>query len=352
VSTLTATADPPNARRWQEALKPHREPNHARSLFEIFVTLAPLALIWTAMALAVDVSYWLALPLAVPAAGFLVRLFMIQHDCSHDAFFTGRSVNAWTGRVIGIMTLTPFDSWRRTHAMHHAGSGNLGRRGIGDVGTLTVAEYAERSVLGRLSYRLYRHPLILFGVGPLYLFLLQHRLPIGLTNREAWLSTMATNLGIAVVAAGLMWIVGAGTFVAIHLPIVVLASSIGVWLFYVQHQFEHTSWDEAANWDHPEAALHGSSNYVLPPVLRWFTANIGVHHVHHLCSRIPFYRLPEVLRNHPELDEIGRLTLRQSFASVRLVLWDQDARRLVSFKEAAARTDITPEPAGETHGHV
>jgi omega-6 fatty acid desaturase (delta-12 desaturase) len=352
ISVTTLTDTPNSARHWLQVLKPHRQPDQLRSTFELFVTLIPLAAIWVAMALTMSMSYWLALLLAVPAAGFLVRLFMIQHDCSHDAFFTGRAANAWTGRLIGIVTLTPFDLWRRTHAIHHAGSGNLGRRGIGDVDTLTVAEFRKRTMLGRLRYRLYRHPLILFGVGPTYLFLFQHRLPIGVRGREAWLSTMMTNLGIAIVAAGLMWLVGVGTFVAVHLPIAILASSIGVWLFYVQHQFEHTCWDEPADWDHPEAALHASSNYVLPPVLRWFTANIGVHHVHHLCSRIPFYHLPEVLRNHPELDEIGRLTLRQSFAGVRLVLWDQDARQLISFKEAANRRGAAPAPAGGALGHV
>ena len=187
--------------------------------------------------------------------------------------------------------------------MHHATSGNLDRRGIGDIDTLTVREYLARSRWGRLRYRLYRHPLVMFGIGPAYLFLLQHRLPVGLMRGgwRPWLSTMATNLAIAAIVAALIWLVGVRPFLLVHLPIMLLAASIGVWLFYVQHQFEDTVWADGQDWNMHEAALHGSSHYDLPAVLRWFTANIGMHHVHHLCSRIPFYRLPHVLRDHPEL---------------------------------------------------
>ena len=333
-----------DAHRWPKILARYREPSHWRSVVEIAITLGPLALIWLAMWAALHVGYWLALPLALPAGAFLVRLFMIQHDCSHDAFFRGRPANAWVGRLIGVLTLTPYDFWRRTHAIHHSTSGNLDRRGIGDVETLTVAEYLARSRWGRLRYRLYRHPAVLFGLGPAYLFLLQHRVPLGLSGWQPWLSTMATNLGIAAIVAALMWLIGVGSFLMIHLPIALIAASIGVWLFYVQHQFEHTHWDRADAWDHPEAALQGSSHYVLPAVLRWLTANIGVHHVHHLCSRVPYYRLPEILRDHPELADVGKLTLWQSFGCVRLVLWDEASRRLVSFR--AARALGAGEPTG------
>jgi omega-6 fatty acid desaturase (delta-12 desaturase) len=289
-------------------------------------------LVWAAL----DISYWLSLLLAVPAAGFLVRLFMIQHDCSHGAFFRHRHANDWIGRIIGVLTLTPYGFWRRTHALHHASSGNLGRRGFGDVDTLTVEEYRTRSRWGRLRYRLYRHPFIMFGIGPAYLFLLQHRLPVGMMRNgwQPWLSTMATNFAIALIAATLIWFLGVKAFLLVHLPIMLLASSIGVWLFYVQHQFEQTTWESDEDWKLHDAALHGSSHYDLPALLRWFTANIGVHHVHHLCSRIPYYRLPRALRDYPELRGLGRLTLLQSFRCVRLVLWDETQRRLVSFREA------------------
>jgi omega-6 fatty acid desaturase (delta-12 desaturase) len=328
------------AKRWPKILAPYRRSSLGRSLVELAITLGPFVLLWFGMWAALQVGYWLSLLIAIPTAGFLVRLFAIQHDCSHDSFFGSRAANTWAGRVIGILTLTPFDAWRRAHALHHASSGNLDQRGIGDVTTLTVGEYRARSVLGRLLYRAYRHPVVMFGIGPAYLFVLQHRLPIGLMRGHGispWVSAMATNLGIAAVAAALIWAVGPAAFLMLHLPVAMLAATAGVWLFYVQHQFEGTHWERISDWSHPEAALHGSSHYVLPPVLRWISANIGAHHVHHLSSRIPFYRLPEVLRDHPELDQTGRLTVRQSLACVRLVLWDEAERRLVSFAKLRSR---------------
>jgi len=328
------------ARNWTPILNRYREPNSARSVIELAITLLPLAGLWLAMWAALHVvGYWLVLLIAVPAAGFLVRLFMIQHDCGHGAFFPHKHVNDWTGRLIGVLTMTPYDFWRRTHSMHHATSGNLDRRGMGDIDTLTVREYLARSWFGRLQYRLYRHPLVMFGIGPAYLFLLQHRLPVGLMRGAGWrpwVSTMATNAAMALIAATLIWFIGLQEFLLLHLPIVLIAASLGVWLFYVQHQFEETSWHDNRSWDLHEAALHGSSHYDLPAVLRWFTANIGIHHVHHLCSRIPYYRLPRVLRNHPELRDVGRLTLLESLTCVRLVLWDEERKRLVSFREAVS----------------
>ena len=301
--------------------------------------MVPFVLAWAAMLVALSFGlFWLYALLVLPAAGLLVRLFMIEHDCGHGAFLSSRRGNDWIGRVIGVLTMTPYDHWRRSHAIHHASSGNLDRRGIGDVDTLTVREYRARSRWGRLRYRLYRHPAVMFGVGPFYLFLLKHRLPFGFMRRGwmPWVSTMATNAGIAVAAGLAIWAAGIWPFVLVHLPIVVLAATAGVWLFYVQHQFEETRWARAGDWNVHDAALNGGSHYDLPAVLRWFTANIGVHHVHHLSSRIPYYRLPEVLRDHPELREVGRLTLLQSFRCVRLVLWDERSKRLVSFRDARA----------------
>jgi omega-6 fatty acid desaturase (delta-12 desaturase) len=241
--------------------------------------------------------------------------------------------------VIGTLTLTPYDFWRRSHNIHHASAGNLQERGIGDIDTLTVREYLALPKWQRLRYRLYRHPLVMFGLGPAYLFLVRHRLPVGLMGRgrQPWASTMLTNAAIAALAVVMIWLVGLGPFLLVHLPITLLAASIGVWLFYVQHQFEDTTWAEASAWNLHEAALHGSSHYDLPGVLRWFTANIGIHHVHHLCSRIPFYRLPQVLRDHPELAKIGRLTLIESLRCVRLALWDEKRLRLISFSELRCR---------------
>lgn len=235
-----------------------------------------------------------------------------------------------------MLTLTPYDVWRRSHAIHHATTGNLDRRGFGDITTLTVEEYKARPWWRRMLYRLYRNPLVMFGIAPAYLFIVQNRLPLGFMNADwrYWVSSMGTNVAIAIVAGALIYFVGLSSFLIVHLPILLLASSIGVWLFYVQHQFEDTVWAAGSEWNFHDAALHGSSHYDLPTVLRWFTANIGVHHVHHLCSKIPYYRLPKVLRDHPELADVTRLTLAQSLASVRLRLWDEARQKLVSFKEA------------------
>ncbi len=269
-----------DARIWAQILARYRKPSRARSTFEIVITVVPLVLLWILMWATLDLGYWFCLLLAVPAAGFLVRLFMIQHDCGHGAFFHHRLANDWVGRVIGVLTLTPYDFWRRTHAIHHASSGNLDRRGIGDIRTLTVQEYLALSRWGRLRYRLYRHPIVMFGLGPAYLFILRHRLPIGVMcgGCQPWLSTMATNAAIAALVAIVIWFVGVGPFLLVHLPIAFLAASIGVWLFYVQHQFEGTFWAEDWAWNLHAAALHGSSHYDLPGILRWFTANIGESH--------------------------------------------------------------------------
>ena len=319
-------------------LAAYREPNSARSVFELLITAVPFVLLWALMWVALDAGYWIALALAVPAAGFLIRLFMIQHDCGHGSFFRHRSMNDWTGRVIGVLTLTPYEYWRRSHALHHASSGNLDRRGIGDIDTLTVREYLALPRWRQLLYRMYRHPIVMFGVGPAYLFVLRHRLPMGLmcSGWQPWISAMATNAAIAILVAAMIWLAGAGLFLLVQLPITLLAASVGVWLFYVQHQFEDTFWEHDDGWTFQEAALHGSSHYDLPAVLRWFTANIGVHHVHHLSNRIPYYRLPQVLRDHPQLAAVGRLTLLQSFGCVRMVLWDESRRRLISFREMHA----------------
>jgi acyl-lipid omega-6 desaturase (Delta-12 desaturase) len=325
-------ADP---RALARVLGRYREPNCARGVLELVITVVPFALVWFLMWAALDVGYWISLLLAVPAAGLLVRLFMIQHDCGHGSFFRHRHANDWVGRVIGVLTLTPYDFWRRAHALHHATSGHLDRRGIGDIDTLTVREFLALPRRRQLLYRLYRHPLVMFGVGPAYLFIVRHRLPMGMMRSgwQPWLSTTATNVAIAMLVATMIWLVGVGPFLLVHLPITLLAASVGVWLFYVQHQFEDTYWAHDQGWNYHEAALHGSSHYQLPRVLRWFTANIGVHHVHHLCSRIPYYRLPSVLRDNPQLATIGRLTLLQSLRCVRRVLWDERSRKLISFRD-------------------
>jgi acyl-lipid omega-6 desaturase (Delta-12 desaturase) len=331
------TAPEDAAGAWLKTLSKYRQPRFGRSIFELFVTVLPFVAFWTGAYISVFQGFWPGLILVLPAAAFLLRLFMIQHDCGHGSFFARRRLDNWTGRILGVLTLTPYDYWRRAHAAHHATAGNLDERGVGDITTLTVAEYRALPLSRRLAYRLYRHPLVMFGIGPAWLFLFKQRLPFGMMKSGAlpWISTMATNLALAVLTAVMIWAVGLVPFLLIHLPVVLLAGAAGVWLFYVQHQFEETHWSKTEDWHFPEAALHGASHYDLPLLLRWITGNIGVHHVHHLSSRIPYYRLPEVLRDHPELVGIGRITLWQSLLCVRLVLWDERSGKLVSFREAA-----------------
>ncbi len=335
------TSTPPvrQAKNWVRVLAKYREPSTRRSIFELVVTLVPFLLLWGLAWAAMSISHALTLGIALLNGLFLVRIFCIQHDCGHASFFHSRRAQDWVGRCLGVLTLTPYDVWRRTHSIHHAQHGNLDQRGIGDVLTLTVAEYRARGRWGRLLYRLYRHPLVLFVLGPSYLFLLQNRLPLGLMTSgwRYWISAMGTNATIAIVLALMIWLGGMMPVLLIYIPTSLIAATIGVWLFYVQHQFEQTHWSDSDEWQLHEAALAGSSHYVLPGPLRWLSANIGIHHVHHLYSRIPFYRLPEILRDHAELAAAQRLTPRESLRSVNLHLWDEKLSRLTSFREARLR---------------
>jgi omega-6 fatty acid desaturase (delta-12 desaturase) len=296
-----------------------------------------VALWWLAYA-ALSVSYLLTLAIGLVAAGFLMRLFLIQHDCGHGSFFERRESNDWVGRVIGVFTLTPYQVWRHSHAKHHATSGNLDRRGWGDVDTLTVREYRAMGRFERLAYRIYRFPLVMFGIGPTYVFILKQRLPFGFMRAGAkfWISAMGTNVAMAATWAAMIWLIGWKAFLMVHLPICVMCGTMGVWLFYVQHQFEDSYWAESQDWTVEEAALYGSSHYDLPAPLRWITANIGIHHVHHLYSRIPYYRLTQVLKDYPELADIRRFGMLESLKCLKLRFWDEEAKRMVSAREAMA----------------
>jgi omega-6 fatty acid desaturase (delta-12 desaturase) len=262
---------------------------------------------------------------------------MIQHDCGHGSFFASRRSNELFGLVISVLTLMPYASWRKAHAIHHATSGRLDRRGVGDITTLTVAEYRAQSAWQRLVYRLYRHPLVLFGIGPAYLLLIHYRLPLGalIRDRRSWASMLGTDIAGAAVATGISFLVGPLVFLLSWGAILLLATSIGVWLFSVQHQFENTYWERGENWDFHDAALEGSSFYDLPRLLRWFTGSIGLHHIHHLAAKIPNYRLRACFEQNPELQRATRVTIWASFKTARLALWDEERRKLVSFRQAA-----------------
>jgi acyl-lipid omega-6 desaturase (Delta-12 desaturase) len=336
------TSSPRSAREWLSILARYREPSTRRSLFELVATLVPFFALWALAWGALSISPWLALAVALLNGAFLVRIFIIQHDCGHGAFLPNRTAQDWVGRVLGVLTLTPYAVWRRTHAIHHAHHGDLDHRGIGDVTTLTVAEYRALSPFKRLLYRLYRHPVVLFVLGPSYLFILQNRLPMGLMDQgwRYWTSAMGTNAMIGIVVGLIVWFGGLWPVLLIYLPTSVMAATIGVWLFYVQHQFEQTHWAKGDDWQLHNAALEGSSHYVLPQPLRWLSGNIGIHHVHHLYSRIPFYRLPEVIRDHRDLAESQRLSIRDSLRTARLHLWDEAENKLTSIRDAKARYGI------------
>lgn len=335
----TKVADIKNkTRQWARHCAAYRRPMTRRAVVQIATTALPFIALISAMVWLADGAYWATLMLALPAGGLLVRFFIIQHDCGHGSYFASRRLNDIVGRCMSFLTLVPYGLWRREHAQHHAGSGNLERRGVGDIETMTVREYMACSRFQRLRYRVYRNPLFLFLFGvPLYFTVLQ-RLPWchALTFREAWKSVMGLNLVLVAGYGTLAALVGWALLLKVGLPVVIVASALGGWLFFIQHQFEAAHWEPEAEWDFQVSAVHGSSYYVLPKILQWFTGNIGLHHVHHLNSMVPNYRLQECIDAMPELGQINRLTLWESLKTVRLKLWDEQSRRLVGFRELAA----------------
>lgn len=324
---------------WRKSLARHCRPYLARSCWQAVNSAAPFFLLWGLMYWSLSWSYLVTLLLAIPTSGFLVRIFIIQHDCGHHAFFRSRRANEIMGALCGVLTLTPFHLWRRAHARHHVTSGNLNHRGHGDVSTLTVNEYLARSAWGRLAYRIYRNPLFMFFPGASFLFLVRHRFTAGLPRswRRERKSVHATNLALAAVLGIAAFTIGLDKFLMVELPVVVLAAAAGTWLFFVQHQFEEAYWRPDSTWNATEAALYGSSYYRLPRLLQWFTGNIGYHHIHHLNSRIPNYNLPACYADEPAFQRGVTFGLLESLRCISLKLWDEDSHRLVTFAEAHRR---------------
>lgn len=316
----------------RETLARYQKPSIPRSTWQLVNTLVPFFGLWAAAAYVYQhYSYWFVLPLVILAAGFMVRAFIIFHDCCHGSFFASKEANDIVGRILGVIVFTPYDYWKHDHAVHHATAGNLDKRGVGDVPTWTVEEYRSKPWYARLGYRLMRNPFILLTAVAFYVFAISHRfwLP-GVGKREKW-SVIYTNLALAVVIADLIWLVGWQAFLAIQLPLLLMASSGGIWLFYVQHNFEGTYWEHQKEWDFYQAGLFGSSYYKLPAVLNWFTGNIGYHHIHHLSPRIPNYYLPKVQKDHPLFEQVRPLTLLRSLKSLSYRLWDENRKMLVGF---------------------
>jgi len=319
---------------WKKAVARYQTPSVGRSLWQLANSVVPFVVLWYLAYRSLAVSYWLTLALAVPAAGFMVRIFIIFHDAGHGSFFKSQRANTLVGYLTGILTFTPFDQWRHDHAIHHATAGDLDRRGVGDVPTMTVKEWREAPPVKRWSYRLMRNPLVLFGVGQLAVFLVSHRFFSPKAGRREKWSVVWTNLALAALIGGLCWLIGWKAFVLVELPIVWLGGAIGEWLFYVQHQFQGVYWARHADWDYLSSAMKGASYYKLPRLLQWFTGNIGFHHIHHLSPKIPNYNLERCHRENPMFHSAPTLTLRSSLNSLRLRLYDEDSGRMVGFAAA------------------
>lgn len=322
---------------WQQLVTKYQQPDMRKSVWQIANSFGGLVLCLILAVLSLQVGYWLTLLLAIPAAGCVVRIFIIQHDCGHGSFFKSRRANETVGSICSLFTLVPFKFWRKTHAIHHAHHAELEERGIGDVWTMTVDEYAKAGRWHRMIYRVFRHPLFLFGIAPSVNFIILGRFPFGVEakwRKGEKASVWWTNLAIIGWMGTASLFLGVATVAMVYLPIIVVAASVGTWLFYVQHQFERTYWEHTPEWDFTLAALEGSSYYQLPRVLQWFTGNIGFHHIHHLSPRIPNYHLQECHESHPLFQRVAHLSLTSSLQTVGLALWDEEARRLVSFRDA------------------
>ncbi len=316
---------------WQKIVARYQNPDNLRSWWQVINTLVPYLTLLVLMALSLRVSYWLTLLLSIPAAGFMIRTFIIFHDCGHGSFFRSKRLNDTVGIITGILTFTPYQRWRHDHAVHHATVGDLDRRGRGDVWTLTVSEYLALSPWKKLAYRVARNPLIMFTVGALGVFLIGHRFVSPKSGKRERNSVYLTNLILLGIVLLMSFTIGLKAYLLVQLPVMLLGTSVGVWLFYVQHQFDGVYWARHSRWDYLTAAMKGSSYYKLPGVLQWFTGNIGYHHIHHINSRIPNYNLPKCHNEHPMFQNVNTLTLVSSMRSLFLNLWDEETGKLVGF---------------------
>ncbi len=316
---------------WRETIAPYEKARLSRSIWQIINTFVPFVLIWCATYWSLSVSYWLTLLFAGITAGLTVRIFIIFHDCCHGSFFNNKKANRFLGTIAGILTFVPFDQWRFTHSRHHATSGNLDRHGVGDIWTLTVQEYLDLPFLKRMAYRLYRNPIIMFGLGPIFTFLIDYRFNRKGAKLKERLNTYLVNLSIVAICVLLSWLIGWKTFLLVQGPIFLISGLIGVWLFYVQHQFEGAYFEKDEDWNHLDAALQGSSFYRLPKILQWFTGNIGFHHIHHLSSRIPNYYLDRIHKENKMFKDVVSITLFTSLKSLRYRIWDENRKELMGF---------------------
>ena len=329
---MTRSGPNPSVAEWRQIVAPYEEPSLRKAAWQIVNTFGPYALLWVLMYHTRGLSWWLTLPVAALAGALLVRIFVIFHDCGHGSFFRSRLANDVTGFVAGLLTFTPYYRWRWLHSLHHATAGDLDRRGTGDVWTMTVREYLESSVWKRSAYRLARTPIVLFALAPVFLFVVLQRFSSAKASWRERRSVWCMNLAILGMVTALSLAFGLVSYLLIQSTVMMVAGAVGVWLFYVQHQFENAYWERSEDWDYTAAALHGSSFYQLPRILQWVSGNIGFHHIHHLSSRVPNYNLERCHLSHPLFREVKAVTLFSSFAAARLRFWDEHMRRLVGFR--------------------
>lgn len=321
---------------WQRIVAQYQGADTRQSVWQIISSFGPYVALWVLMYLSLSYSYWITLGLAVLASGFLVRTFIIFHDCTHGSFFKSRRANDTLGILFGLLSFTPYYEWRHRHNLHHATTGNLDKRGWWDIDVLTVREYLELNKWERLRYRLYRNPLLMFGLGSTLFFLVIQRFPRGDAKGRERNNVLWTDLMIAGMVAGMSALIGFKEYLIIQLPIVILASTIGLWMFYVQHQFEEAYWERNPEWDYVTASLKGSSYYKLPRILQWFTGNIGFHHIHHLSAKIPNYRLEACFKENEIFQDVTTITLRTSLQAVFAKLWDENQKKMIDFKDLKA----------------
>ncbi|TDF94470.1 fatty acid desaturase [Paenibacillus piri] len=333
---------------WRKDIAPYERPHMKHSVWQIINTVVPFIMLWYAAYWSLSVSYWITLPITVAAGGFLVRIFIIFHDCCHKSFFKSRMANDVVGTLTGILTCCPYYQWRYSHTVHHATSGNLDKRGVGDIWTLTVEEYVASSTVRRFFYRLYRNPLLMFCLGPVYIFLIDYRFNRKRASFKERINTYITNIGIAGIAALLCWTLGWKEYLLVQGPIFFISGMAGIWLFYVQHQFEGTYFEQDEQWDYMKAALQGSSFYKLPKLLHWITGNIGFHHIHHLSPRVPNYYLETVHNEHPMLQNVPTVTLLSSLKSLRFRVWNEHSKTFVGFRDIPKFKAAAAAAAGKT----
>ncbi|HBJ84430.1 MAG TPA: fatty acid desaturase [Verrucomicrobiales bacterium] len=354
----------PTVREWKAIVTEYQQPSVWRAIWQLVNTLVPYAVLWVLMYHFLSVSWWIVVPLAVLAGALMVRVFIIFHDCGHGSFFSSRRANDITGFITGILTFTPYYQWRWEHSLHHATTGDLDRRGIGDVWTMTVQEYLESSRWKRFAYKLARNPVVLFLIAPFVLFVLLQRIPNSRADTRERRSVWHMNLALLGMIIALSSVFGLGAYLILQTIITSVAGVFGVWLFYIQHQFEDAYWERHEDWDYTAAALQGSSFYKLPRILQWFSGNIGYHHIHHLSSRIPNYNLERCHHSHPVFQQVKPITIRTSLKSLAFRLWDEKLNKLVGYRrmrevrreQAAAKTAPDKNLAVQTFenegGHV